>query len=201
MWIVHQELLHNKESRHQTGHQTFFNMLIVIYLNCASGSPPQQGQSRSARQLTKLLILNLFQFIWIAHQVPLHNKESQCQKGDQTFCFQINLFWYIWIAHQVPLHISGVKALDGALDWLILVFIFKFIWIVRQVLLHNKKSQQQTECPLFIYLFILFIFDKSFELCMRYRSTTGSRGTKRAPDLFSIYVLYFIENCASGSTP
>jgi hypothetical protein len=53
--MVHQVLLHSKESRHQTGNQTFFS------------------------------ITYFFLFIWIVHQVPLHNIESQHQTKHQTF--------------------------------------------------------------------------------------------------------------------
>jgi hypothetical protein len=57
--------MHNLESRHQTGHQTFnsFN-LILIYLNAASGAAPQQGVAApdGAPDFFQIL-MNKFKFI------------------------------------------------------------------------------------------------------------------------------------------
>jgi hypothetical protein len=84
---MNQVLLHNKESRHQTGHQTFvqfnFSLLILIYLNCASGAVPQQGVAPPDRAHDFFNYnSHLFQFISI---VLLHNKDSRQQTGHPTF--------------------------------------------------------------------------------------------------------------------
>jgi hypothetical protein len=39
---VHQGSLYNKESRQQTGHQTFYLFILIYYFNCALATAPQQ---------------------------------------------------------------------------------------------------------------------------------------------------------------
>jgi hypothetical protein len=72
--------LHNKESQHQTGHQTIF-YYYIIYCNCASGAAPQHGVAAPGEApdffIYFFIFICIFYFLNICIRGPLHIKESR----------------------------------------------------------------------------------------------------------------------------
>ena len=92
--MVHQVLLHNIESQHQTKHQTFLQLFLYFNLFYLCIMCRFTTRSRGSRQGTRLLLLLslLLLFIWIVHQVPLHDIQSRRHTGHQTLLFQLICF-------------------------------------------------------------------------------------------------------------
>ena len=69
-----------------------FELIHFDYLSCASGAAPQQAAAALDRAPDFYLFFQII--IWIVHQLPLHNKESWHQAGNQTVLFFFILIYF-----------------------------------------------------------------------------------------------------------
>jgi hypothetical protein len=107
-------------------------LLLHHYLNGASGAASQQV-SRGTKQGTRffdLILIYIFQFISIVHQVPLHNKELRHQTRHNIFL--LNLFYLsIGIVPQVPLHNKESQHQTGHQSFILYIYFDSFEWCIR----------------------------------------------------------------------
>jgi hypothetical protein len=123
------------------------------------------------------------------HQVPLHNKKSRHRTGHQTSFFE---FLNFCIRYG-----STTRSCDTRRGTRIF-YSFQFIWTVRQVPLHNKQTWHQAE-----HQNVSSInYFNLFEWCVRCRSITWSRDTRRGTGIFSLlFISIYLRHHASGAAP
>jgi hypothetical protein len=194
---VHHVPLNNKESRHQTGHQTFIIIIIIIivYLNCASGAAPQHWVAAPDETPYFFTIISIF-FIYFncASCAASQQVVATAARAPDFYYYYYYYYHYYYCLFELCIRCRSttMESLQqtGHQSFFPFQSILIYVNCASGVAPRHSVAAPYgaPDSSFSTYLFNLF------EFCISCRSTAGSRSTRRDTRLVCVvnYLFYII---------